>query len=1578
MPWKKVRNHPRCKPGQIAVVQVHDGRLMGCHDDEEAANAQLAYLNIHVKGGPGSGNWGHAGRPGQRGGSAPRSSGAAMPISHSEYKLSEMTKEQRERLGKKLYAVRDEWRDSIQHIGDLEEYEKRQKACDLLGSIAQDIDESFFDKGSIVLRRDKGRVVGFIYWDEYDIGGKGAYWHLSALATIEKGHGTALCLDFLLKASREGKAIGGTSLSTAWTFYQGLMKSVGREDLIKQVAQRSKTGVRISISAETLREIMEPFQGLEIKGLKEDAEKFLREFRKKHDDAGVWFIPDKEEKGGPGSGNWGHAGRPGQRGGSAPRSSGAAMPITHQEYELRKMTEEQRKKFGEELTDLTYEWEEKKNQIQDPNEKTKRGQALDLLNVVAFGIKHGYRESGNIILRRDKGSVVGFLMYEEKGPNTWHLADLATIEKGNGTPLIMDFLLKAGRERKTVSGNALGSAWTFYEGLFKATGRADLAKEVAKHEPYGVRLRIPGDVMAEIMEPFQGLEVKERKKEAEKFLREFRNKHDDIGVWFHHDPDQMEVPTTKGGPGSGNWGHAGRPGQRGGSAPKSVVIGEPQKLTKTAISKYIQWSTSRYNEYPKKYVVDTAYRMLTTGKDEYGESRAVFSSGGYTPSSAMTGNDYLVDGEEKYIARGVGWEIDDFVEHERVYFTEKEMADKGGPGSGNWGHAGRPGQRGGSSPGGGLGAVPFQRVTYEVEGLGEVVKLPKEYSSDAPAGVDVVKFFKKNPDGAVVWQEDQDFFGESRQAYYIAHRNVRPGEKPWRITELERTEGPGGSVLMPRTHTQHGSPRELLQAMNKLASRAQDSQIITGFKPIGLTSPVELKAVIALSDSLVLGYDEENEMEEKGGPGSGNWGHGGRPGMRGGSAPKGGGFGGGYGNLGLAPSAPSVVGVKAPKTGRKVYDYSTNKLWQHAGGTDGLKKKFPPSKTDADKVFDHLTEVYDHEADYLVGAGFEEVIEPDWTRVSDRVYNTWEAKSLKGDDGSDLKEELGERGMMLPAEKDGIVEKFGEAVQPVEITQSLGGAQSWDEYDEYMKLSELQAANEAAIRDFRYMVQNILDDEELDMAEKSKRVAALADGLPDRVEKIVTQSKEADLSEESIIAKLVGMVTRKAKPTRMVDGKPHTADDFAYVPDPETPSTWKLPIFDEDHISMAITALQPSGFRGQKVDIPADDKSKVLSRISAAINKIADDDTKNRLKRRLEAIRKEKSFYVFKDNSGSWRWFGWVSNKFRDRDYGRHPEGEVLAEAAHKEYIAWVDANPQERMPRLLAWHIPQTATAHKADWVEYSDGFLMASGPLTPEEAERIKAVEEEYRLGMSHGFIALDKDEKEGIIEKYRTFEMTYLPIDAAANPWTDFLTVSKEVEQMGLSEKKREFLSKLMGDEFVEEIEQETEAKTAALVAAGVDYKEGEEPEPEAATDEETTTEEEAEEPAAEQEKADEEEPEAPDPVAELRSELGEAMKAIGEQLHALNERIDNLQVENKQVQEAIEEVVGQTPKVSLKDLFMGSVIGKEEAKVDGRVSLAKDGPEETKPEEGIGAFPVPILGQIKQRNMEFQMGVKPEVE
>lgn len=100
-----------------------------------------------------------------------------------------------------------------------------------------------------------------------------------------------------------------------------------------------------------------------------------------------------------------------------------------------------------------------------------------------------------------------------------------------------------------------------------------------------------------------------------------------------------------------------------------------------------------------------------------------------------------------------------------------------------------------------------------------------------------------------------------------------------------------------------------------------------------------------------------------------------------------------------------------------------------------------------------------------------------------------------------------------------------------------------------------------------------------------------------------------------------------AKEQTKKDSMPSSAEDYAYVPDAKLSSTWKLPIDTPEHIAGAITALT-TGFRGNKVEVPSDAKGKVVSRIRAAINKLADKDQKANLLDRLDKVKElsEKAF----------------------------------------------------------------------------------------------------------------------------------------------------------------------------------------------------------------------------------------------------------------------------------------------------------------------------------------------------------------
>lgn len=197
---------------------------------------------------------------------------------------------------------------------------------------------------------------------------------------------------------------------------------------------------------------------------------------------------------------------------------------------------------------------------------------------------------------------------------------------------------------------------------------------------------------------------------------------------------------------------------------------------------------------------------------------------------------------------------------------------------------------------------------------------------------------------------------------------------------------------------------------------------------------------------------------------------------------------------------------------------------------------------------------------------------------------------------------------------------------------------------------------------------------------------------------------------------------------------------------------------------------------------------------------------------------KLKPLTLFKQADGRLRVFGWASNNRRDND---HPP-EIITEAAHKEFMAYLDANPN-RAPEFWHWHTPGTRYA-KADWWDYADGFTVYSGLVDAGKEKQAQAAASDG-IGMSHGFHVLGYDAGSKSITQYRTFEVSDLPITRAANPFTSFIVVQKEAA-MPFSDAKRKYLLERLTPEDVAALEGKTSALKAAADAAGIEWKELEE--------------------------------------------------------------------------------------------------------------------------------------------------------
>lgn len=184
---------------------------------------------------------------------------------------------------------------------------------------------------------------------------------------------------------------------------------------------------------------------------------------------------------------------------------------------------------------------------------------------------------------------------------------------------------------------------------------------------------------------------------------------------------------------------------------------------------------------------------------------------------------------------------------------------------------------------------------------------------------------------------------------------------------------------------------------------------------------------------------------------------------------------------------------------------------------------------------------------------------------------------------------------------------------------------------------------------------------------------------------------------------------------------------------------------------------------------------------------------------------------ILQTKDGRFRFMAVMTNNFKDRDK------EVFTEAAHKEYVDW--AEKTGTYPELWLWHTPGSKMG-QADWLDYADGFVVASGWIDAGKESIAEKLSQEEGNGVSHGFVCLKT--KDGTIVKYRSYELSPLPLASAANEWTSFNLLEAKENEMGFTEKRREWLANLVGEETVKSWETNTETLGTTLKDLGVEFK------------------------------------------------------------------------------------------------------------------------------------------------------------
>lgn len=197
------------------------------------------------------------------------------------------------------------------------------------------------------------------------------------------------------------------------------------------------------------------------------------------------------------------------------------------------------------------------------------------------------------------------------------------------------------------------------------------------------------------------------------------------------------------------------------------------------------------------------------------------------------------------------------------------------------------------------------------------------------------------------------------------------------------------------------------------------------------------------------------------------------------------------------------------------------------------------------------------------------------------------------------------------------------------------------------------------------------------------------------------------------------------------------------------------------------------------------------------------------------AVTQDPGFFkAFRDKAGDLRWITIHSNKYRDR------EGEIFSEKAHRDYVDWAMETGQ--LPWLRLFHVEGTDIG-RADVIGYDDaGFVIASGkffddPDSLAVAEKLLQME---GLGCSHGYWYPTGALRDGIYHEYKSYEISILPVEHAANLLTTAFFAGEEIPM--LDARAKEFLTQVMPDGRVEKIEQSVRALADVAESKGLSYK------------------------------------------------------------------------------------------------------------------------------------------------------------
>lgn len=380
-------------------------------------------------------------------------------------------------------------------------------------------------------------------------------------------------------------------------------------------------------------------------------------------------------------------------------------------------------------------------------------------------------------------------------------------------------------------------------------------------------------------------------------------------------------------------------------------------------------------------------------------------------------------------------------------------------------------------------------------------------------------------------------------------------------------------------------------------------------------------------------------------------------------------------------------------------------------------------------------------------------------------------------------------------------------------------AYTWDDVDAQMEVLEQTEEVQRLTRQYNGIVQSIIGAAEMEPSERARLLSDAATGYAARVG---ASRAEAKADRPGVIGRLLGR--------KVTNSEGLGPDDYAVVPAPDKPSTWRLRIDDKAHISAAIQAMSPAGFRGEKAQLTPAERKAALGKIRAALGRMSKEDMGDMMAR-LDAIKalgtptEPGQVVLFAGKAGGYERFAlWASNNFVDRT------GEVFPAAVLESAVARFNARDGAK-GHANVWHVghPKYGWPRRemTDWGEiehaaYVDGHLLVEGRVTdPAAATKIKAWGDREPLGTSIEYEWQPGDLVDGVYHAFDFDRVSVVPREHAANPWGPNTTVylgKGEGNMPIIDEKIRESLATIYGDEQVVQWEQDAAAKSTELRAAG----------------------------------------------------------------------------------------------------------------------------------------------------------------